>query len=203
MPHAAYEPCALGRGQRPQTPSQRTPLTQMPSSSVMITAAFSLMTSAVEYVFAEMFPGPMDKLATLSPLMPYMFKCKSMTPPFSCGFIAQVPSYYSAVPTGKRGRVRKCTALIVPKNCIKCLCLICCKIWSEHNVVIRTYHVPKSGTWIIINNCCTARTDLGNSRQCLASRRAAPHQHLLGQTWHRFPSAPICLEYRTTQQIGR
>jgi hypothetical protein len=145
----------------------------------------------------------MNKLATSSLLMPYTFKRKSTTRPFSRGFIAQVPSYYSAVPTGKRGRVRKLTALIVPKNCIKSLCLICCKIWSEHNVVICMYHVPKLGTWITIDNHCTARTDLGNSCQRLASRRAAPHRHLLRQTWHRFQSAPICLEYRTTQQIGR
>ncbi len=61
-------------------------------------AAFSPMTSAVEYVFAETLPGPMDKSATFSPRTPYTFRRESTTPPCSRGFIAQVPSYHSAVP---------------------------------------------------------------------------------------------------------
>jgi hypothetical protein len=70
----------------------------MPSSSAIIIAAYSPMTRAVEYVFAATLPGPIDKSAILSPLTPYTFRRESTTPPFSRGFIAQVPSYHSAVP---------------------------------------------------------------------------------------------------------
>jgi len=71
-------------------PNQLTPL--IPNSSAMITAAFSPMTSAVEYVFAATFEGGMDKSATLSPWTPYTLRRGSTTPPRSRGFIAQVPS---------------------------------------------------------------------------------------------------------------
>jgi hypothetical protein len=64
----------------------------IPSSSAMIAAAFSLMTRAVPYVFALTFPGAMDRSATLIPSTPYTFNLESMTPPYSRGFIAQVPS---------------------------------------------------------------------------------------------------------------
>src|SRR6266850_1015239 len=64
----------------------------MPSSSAIITAAFSPMTSAVEYVFAATLPGPMDKSATFSPWTPYTFRRESTTPPRARGFIAHVPS---------------------------------------------------------------------------------------------------------------
>ena len=70
--------------------SYTTPL--RPSSSAMITATFSPMTSAVPYVFALTFAGAIDMSATLSPRTPYTFSFASTTPPCSRGFIAQVPS---------------------------------------------------------------------------------------------------------------
>ena len=86
--------------ERPSSdPPQTTPL--MPSSSAKITAAFSPMSSAVEYVFAPMLDGPMDKSAILSPWTPYTLRRGLTTPPRSRGFIPQVPSYYS--PIGETG----------------------------------------------------------------------------------------------------
>ena len=49
-------------------PCQTTPL--IPSSSAIITAAFSPITNAVEYVFAATLAGQIDRSATFRPLTP-------------------------------------------------------------------------------------------------------------------------------------
>jgi len=68
-----------------------------PSSSVKIMAAFSLMTSAVEFVFAPMLDGSMDRSTILSPWTRYTLRWGSTTLPCSQGFIPQVQSYYSPI----------------------------------------------------------------------------------------------------------
>ena len=64
-----------------ETPSQSYMTPLIPKSSAMITAAFSPMTSAVEYVFAPTLDGHIDKSATLSPWTPYTLRRGSSTPP--------------------------------------------------------------------------------------------------------------------------
>jgi len=57
-----------------------------------MTAAFSPINNAVEFVLFPTFVGQMDKSATLRAVTPYMLSLASTTPPSSLGFIAQVPS---------------------------------------------------------------------------------------------------------------
>jgi hypothetical protein len=57
-----------------------------------MTAAFSPINNAVEFVLFPTFVGQMDKSATLRAVTPYTLSWASTTPPMALGFIAQVPS---------------------------------------------------------------------------------------------------------------